>query len=779
MNPHRILLLSVTSILFGGLCPAAETPELGLIPWPKSVKTAAGSRDLTPANRIVASDPQLAPLAKVLSDEIYLISAVRLAPASGAAQPGDIVLRLSSAVTGDEGYRLNASPAGVVIEGRTYRAVASGTATLVQSLEIKAGKTSVPAMTVEDQPAHEYRGLLIDCARQWHPARGLKDVIVMCRLYKINYIQLHLTDDQSFTFPSKAFPQLPTIEKGKPRHYTWEELVDLVKFADERGVTLIPELETPGHAGKLRQVEPFGRKGLGCVNMANEKTYEAFDKLIGEMCEVFKSSPFFHIGTDESSMNGMGDLPEEKAYMEANKLSNVHELFSHHIALLDQIVKKHGKKTMRWGGFTDNANSAVKLSNDIVNMVWDVHSGGVVSKIDHPIINAAWKPLYVVGSKAWLPQYLLETWHIRLWQFHMDSNPGKTVAPEVPVFGAQMCAWEQSAEAELPSLRWRLPAMCERIYNPKSGRSYADFARRFLQTDVLLDSLFCPVRASFAGLSGDPIDRAFTDTLTVSLGAAQKGTIRYTMDGKDPDATSPAYAGPITVKVADVKAESYLFSRAHGRFLRNSPRLHFKVACLDPAGAIIGQVREEIFYAIVPRVRAQIYISPKMFDHTRKDWMEGQDWVKLGIKPDKEVIWPNLTFSMPSASRAAVFVPLCSGIRSVGRIQIPADATYAFLYADSGGEVFIDGKMVTQSSAALIEPVALKAGLHDIEVRYAHPGPFHPGTQSLSYAILKPGQSASELLDPPKGTDKWNRPKKGCWTDHEALLVPLEAPAKK
>jgi hexosaminidase len=775
---RRILVLSLFAIVFGGLCSAADTPALNLIPWPKTVKTAAGNCELIQANRIVVSDSQLAPLAKVLSDDIYLISAVRLTPVSGASRPGDIVLRLNPAVAADEGYRLSVSPAGAVIEGKTYRGVASGTVTLVQALSIKGGRTSLPQMTVEDQPAHAYRGLLIDCARQWHPAQGLKDIIVMCRLYKINYIQLHLTDDQSFTFPSKAFPQLATVEKGKARHYTWEELVGLVRFADERGVTLIPELETPGHAGKLRQVEPFGRKGLGCVNMANEKTYAAFDKLIGELCEVFKSSPYIHIGTDESSMNGMGDLPEEKAYMEANKLKNVHELFQHHIFRLDQIIKKHGRKTMRWGGFTDNSNSAVKLPDDITNMVWDVHSGGVIRKIDHPIINAAWKPLYVVGSKAWLPQYLLETWHIRLWQFHMDSNPGKTVAPEVPVFGAQMCAWEQSAEAELPSLRWRLPAMCERIYNPESGRNYADFARRFAQTDVLLDTLLCPVRMNFSGLTGDPSDRAFADSLTITLSTAPQGTIHYTLDGKDPDSASPAYTGPITVKAADIKPEAYLHSRAHGRYLRTSPRLHVKVACYDPAGKIIGQVREDILYAIMPRVHTRIFISPKMIDHTRKDWMEGQDWAKLGIKPDKEVIWPNLVFSMPSASRGAVFVPLCSGILSKGRIKIPADATYAFLYGETGGEVFIDGALVTKSVEALIQPIALKAGLHDIEVRYAHPGPFATGTQSLSYAILKPGQSVKELLDPPKGKDTWNRPKKGLWTDHAELLVPLETTAK-
>jgi hexosaminidase len=777
ITAHRILVLSLFILCFG-LCSAADISGLNLIPSPQTVKTGTGICEVTPAMRIVAEDPTLAPLTKVLSDEIHLVTGIRLPSGSGASRSGDLVLRLNPAIPADEAYRLSVGTTGVVVEGKTYRAAAAGTMTLVQALMVKNGKTCFPAMTVEDQPAHAYRGLLIDVARQWHPAEGLKDIIVMCRLYKINYIQLHLTDDQSFTFPSKAFPQLPTVEKGNRRHYTWEELVDLVKFADERGVTLIPELETPGHAGKMRQVEPFGRKGLGCVNMASEKAYEGFDKLIGELCEVFESSPWIHIGTDEASLTGSGELPEEKAYMKDHGLKNVHELFLHHVVRLDRIVKKHGKKTIRWGGFTQDKKQTIQLPDDITHMVWDVHSGGVVSKVDHPIINAAWKPLYVVGAKAWLPKYLLETWHIRLWHFHMDSNQGKTVAPDVPVFGAQMCAWEQSADVEIPSIRWRLPAMSERIYNPKSGRAYAEFSQRFEHTDALLDILLCPVRFNFGGLVGDPADRAFTDTLTIALSAPNQGMIRYTLDGKDPDAKSPTYAEPIQVRVGDVKQESYLYSRAHGRFLRTTPRLHVRAACFDPAGAMIGQIGEEILYAIVPRVSTRIYISPKMFDHTKGDWMEGKDWVKLGIKPDKEVIWPNLVFSMPSASRGAVFVPVSSGILSKGRIKIPADASYAFLYGDDGGEVFVDGALVTKSAEALIQPVALKAGLHDIEVRYAHPGLFCKGTQSLSYAILKPGQSIKELLDPPKGKETWNRPKKGCWTDHEELLVPLETTAK-
>ena len=772
-NKAAACLVSFVAVmlLLAAPTPGASEPSLNLIPWPQSVKLADGKLDLTSQSRIVFTDPKLEPLAKVLAGEVLLTTGLTPQVTSDKPAPGDIVLELSPQLKGEQ-YQLTVGT-NAVVRGGNYRAAAWGTVTLVQALEIKDGKTSLPTMAIDDQPTHEYRGVLIDVGRKWHPVGNLKDVVVMCRLYKVNYIQLHLSDNELFTFPSKAFPTLATPNA----HYSWEDLVDLVKFADERGVTLVPEIETPGHSGKLRQVAPFGRPGLGCIDMASEKTYEAFDTLFGEICEVFKSSPFIHIGTDESSLKGADSTPEEQAYMHAHNLT-AKDLFPHHIVRLDQIIKKYGKRTMRWGGgFSENAKASVKLPKDIIHMMWEERGTGHVNKVDFTIINAAWKPLYVVGSKAWLPQYLLEKWNVRLWQHHMDNGAGWTVAPSVPVFGAQMCAWEQPPEAEIPSLRWRLPAMCERIYNPDSGKPYADFARRFQRTDVLLDTLGCPVLLDIEGLEGDPADRAFHDKVTVKLSAMPKGTIHYTLNGSEPTASSPTYAQPITVKVADVKVEDYCYSKAHGRYLRSSARLHVKVACFDPQGKPIGQMHDEILYAIPRLAIAKIYISPKMFDNTKSDWKEGKDWEKMGVKPDKELYWPNLVFSMPSAIRGAVFVPLCSGVISKGKINIREEAKYAFLYAEAGGEVYIDGKLVTKSNTGLLEVTPLSAGIHNIEVRYAHPHAFHYGTQTLSYAIVKDGQNINDLLDKPKGKETWSRPKAGSWKDHAELLVPLDGSA--
>ncbi len=764
--------------MFAGLCSAADDPSVNLIPWPKTVRTTAGTCELTPASRIVIADPKLEPLANVLSDELHHLSGIRFKTSTGQPGSGDIAL-VSDPKLKDEQYTLAVTDRAEIRAG-SYRGAAWGTITLIQALAPQSRELArLPRIQVADEPAVAYRALLIDCARQWHPPQVIKDVIVMCRLYKINFLQLHLTDDQLFTFPSKAFPSLPTVEKGQRRHYTREELLDLVRFADERGVTIVPELETPGHSAKLRRVEPFGRPGLGCIVMADENTYEAFDQLIGEMCEVFKSSPYFHMGGDEASLSGADTTPEDKAYMAKHGLKSIHDLYLHHIVRIDRIIKKHGKQSILWGGFNSDGNESVKLPADIIAMVWEVRGAGPRAPIRRPIINAAWKPLYVVGNKAWLPEYLLEKWNIRLWQFHMNNDAGVQLPPSQPVLGAQMCAWEQAAENEIPSIRWRLPAMAERIYHPESGQPCADYARRFVHTDGLLDMLYCPVRADFEGLTGDATERAFTDTLAIRLSALTRGTIRYTLDGSEPDDTSPSYASPITVRAADVKPENYLYSRAHGRHLRNSARLHLKFACFDAEGKPVGQVREEILYAIKPLVRAMIYYSPKMFDNTRDDWKTARDWENTGAKPDREAIWPNLVFSVPSGNRGAVFVPLCSGVVAKGRFQIPQDGKYVFLYAENGGEVYLNGSLATRSNEGLLLPVDLKAGVHDVEVRYAHPHAFQHGSQLLVYAVLKEGRDLASLLDPPKTNELWSRPKKGLWRDHEELLMPLEPPVRE
>ena len=196
---------------------------------------------------------------------------------------------------------------------------------LVQLLKLEKNKLIFPMLEIKDKPDSMYRGLLIDLARMWHDVPTLKNIIDLASFYKIKYLQLHLSDDQSFTFPSEKFPKLATPD----RPYSKKDFRDLVKYAKDRGIIIIPELDVPGHSRQFVEIYPeiFGvnNKMLqinpwksNVINIGSEKVYDAIDQLIGEIIEVFDTSPYFHIGGDEANLDLYKNVPEIKTFMRKN-----------------------------------------------------------------------------------------------------------------------------------------------------------------------------------------------------------------------------------------------------------------------------------------------------------------------------------------------------------------------------------------------------------------------------------------------------------------------------
>jgi hexosaminidase len=581
----------LTTLAMAGVATGlpAESPGPALVPWPQSVTLAGGGHVLTPVNRVLATDARLAPLAQVLSDEIYLSTAVRLMPASGASKAGDIVLRLNDAVTADEGYRLSVNATGIVVEGKTYRGVAWGTATLLQAIESAGGKLRVPAMTISDQPVAKYRGLLIDVGRQWHPVESMRPLIEMCRLYKINYMQLHLNDNTAgnvMAFPSKAFPQMASSRKGNRMTYTLEEITGLVKYADERGVTLVPELSGPGaHAGPMRLLSGRGNT----MDVWNEKTYGSLAVLFAEVAAVFKSSPYIHLGGDEGSFGHLGKSPEEIAYKESKGIKT--GPLNYYLSRMDAIVKKLGKQTICWEGFGGDGGG---LPKDIIVMPYEsqFNPANKLVKNGFSVINTAWKPLYVVGGRRWDPEYIYDSWNMWLWEHHVNTKCHIQLKETDPVIGAQICAWEQSADVELPSTRPRVPVISERTWNPKLGKTYADFAPRAVKTDALLDRLHGVVDIRAAGVAGSE-NRGFLhflDSVKVTLAPLPLGVLRYTIDGSDPTNASPAYSTPITLTRSNTKHEKLFYNSRTKRFGDEGDVVRVKARIFDKAGKPVGDV---------------------------------------------------------------------------------------------------------------------------------------------------------------------------------------------
>ncbi|MCC6781851.1 MAG: family 20 glycosylhydrolase [Planctomycetes bacterium] len=469
----------------------ALAPIEALVPAPRSVVPGEGEIRLGAASRIVAPDA-LWRSACVLAQELAAIGAPRLPVAIGEARAGDIELRLDPTIAGDapERSRLWIGDR-VVVSAAAPLALVRSTATLVQLARVRDGALVLPRVTIEDAPAFGYRGLLVDVARRPHSIATLERLVVLCRLYRLNHLQLHLTDDQAFTFPSRAFPRLAT-----PGHsFTRAELVHLEDFARDRGVALVPELDVPGHGGALIAAMPelfrAHARHHATIAFAREDVLAALDVLIGELCEVFATSEFIHIGGDEADLEHVHESEDFQAAFRREGVADAQELYRLFLGRMDAAVRARGRRTLAWEGFAKDGR--VEVPRTITVMAFEAlyHLPGDLVRGGYPVINTSWRPLYVVNERAWSPAEIL-AWDPFTWRHFVAGFPayeGLRIDPSPLVLGAQVCAWEQEDARELPSLRLRVAAFAERIWRGETARGVERMMPALEVNDALLDAL--------------------------------------------------------------------------------------------------------------------------------------------------------------------------------------------------------------------------------------------------------------------------------------------------
>jgi hexosaminidase len=580
-----------------------------LLPTPKWVKAEGGEMPLTAKSRIVATDPSLEPLAAILSDEILLVTKLRLAvaeegPKAGlprrssdapevGTKPGDIVLKIDPSLRADADIVAVQKKDGrqqvvrtrdfahtiavgdtAVVTGWDYRAVCEGTATLLQALASQDGKCSLPRMTVKDWPQADYTGTMIDAARQWIPPDCIKFTIEACRFWKLRYVQIHFSDDHAYTFGSKAFPELgsknwPISDGIIARCYTQEEMKDLEAYAVARGVTIVPELETPGHSGAMARTRPDLFSGPGCMPMASEKLYEALDTLMGEMCAIFKASPYFHIGCDEANIYGVGNTPEEKEYMKKytlpednHPLNDAWQVYIMHVIRMKQLCQKYGKMAIAWEGLASDK----RVKDDIVVMTW--YNPGFAAEMERD----GWNVITVPWG---VPAETFTTWN-------MYNANGHVYQRSSNVLGAQRPMWQMSEYSLLGSY---VPSLCEREERTWGADTEmadeAAYRARMARSAERMFSVAAPVRVVTEGAEllgvADGLKgwTGYSGAMTVKLVApAPSGAqIHYTLDGTDPTPQSPQYTKPLTMQ-KDFTLKAALF--LNGRMLGSCNRVKYE-----------------------------------------------------------------------------------------------------------------------------------------------------------------------------------------------------------
>lgn len=553
-------------LAFGFAAGALADNPLKLLPTPKVLKVDSGRIPLTAENRIVAADPQLKPLAAILSDEILLVGGIRLAAAGDEPRAGDIVLKINPGLRADEdiwtvkgqdvvqvreyAHTITVSDR-TVVEGWDYRAVCEGTATFLQSLQMDGGKVFVPRMKIKDWPHADYTSTMPDCARQHNPAYCLKTVVEACRYFKVRYLHLHLSDDSAFTFPSTAYPEANSVHDPSVPPYSLEELKDLVAYADARGVTCVPEFEAPGHCTALLD----GMKGkLGsaaqrCMDVINPDIYPIIDKIVGEMCDVFRSSPYFHIGGDEVESAWYLSNPHVQKYVEEHKIKNdPHALFLPYGRNMADICKKHGKKAVMWEGFRLGVPFDPSLSKDIVVYAW---YGGARAAQDNG---------FVTITVPWEIKIPFTNWSM----YHcngVDLDPKKD-----RVLGACRPMWEVDGYTMARPYMRGVAERQERTWSP-AAEIEADYHKNRMakQTDRM-EMITQPVKFTYDGAIKDGV---FSEPVMVTMTAAAPGLqIRYRLDGKEPTMESALYEKPF--KAAEsLRVRAALFDK-DGRRIGNT-----------------------------------------------------------------------------------------------------------------------------------------------------------------------------------------------------------------
>ena len=719
----ELLSVSLTFVVAATLYAQSITPpatdpaldSLTIVPWPKSARVAQGEMALSAKNRIVVAAPALRGLAEIFSREVLSLTGLRLAVATGTAQASDISLALDPALKG-EAYVVNVTDRAV-IRGADYNAVAMGTVTLLQSMEKRGDAVRLPQVTVEDGPQSPYCGMMLDIARKFHSLDVLRDCVEMCRFYKIHYFRLHMTDDQSFMFPSTAFPQLGHAEK---RCYTVEELRALVKYADQRGVTLVPELELPGHAGPLVGAFPevFGFKDAktgkygyaGMFNIFSEKAAPIIETLIGELCDVFASSPYIHLGGDEV---GYYDREAAGVVLQGRGLT-VEEATKQFYTRVYGAVRKRGKQVMVW---------EMPFDKEAVVTAWNGSQAELV-KGGNRIVNVPW---HVRPGRF---RYEWNIWQIcqKDERIQMERTP--------MVLGAEMVLWEQPGSVALPVLRVGATTRQEHVYNPDAGRTYEDFVRRFAVADRQLESVLYPVRVGAEG--AQPIVGAppaapeevlatvfaeelvrrdveqrnilFVDELSVRLETPldpSREAVRYTLDGTDPVATSPVYSAPLKITAKEIRP---------GESLRLRARLFVD-------GAPVGGVTERNIWhnrwaTSPPTFRVTLYQTPtelKEYPADLSKFPTLYTGVVSTLNPD----------ALPHIRRPTHCVMVFEGAATVAK---EADYKISMTTADCFSHLYIDGKLAidrkeTYHAHASRATVHLTAGDHVFKlVRYGNAG---------------------------------------------------------
>jgi hexosaminidase len=478
---------------------ASSAPEFvnNLMPQPSQLSAQEGRLGITSSFTAAANhfrDARLnAAIARSL-DRIKFKTAIliRTALASDAASATLVVDvdgagEATQSIDEDESYSLEVTPSGAHLHAPTVVGAMRGLETLLQLVQSDATGYFVPAVSIHDAPRFRWRGLMIDCGRHFMPVDVLKRNLDGMASVKLNVFHWHLSEDQGFRMESKAFPKLSGLGSDG-LFYTQEQAREIVAYARERGIRVVPEFDMPGHSSAWFVGYPDLASGPGpfhierefgvfdpVMDPTRESTYKFLDTFIGEMAAVFPDH-FFHIGGDENNGVEWKANPHIQSFMREHNLKDTAALQNYFNQRLLKIVEKHGKQMIGWDEIL-----TPDLPKDVMVQSWrgfDSLAAGAKNGY-RGILSAGY---YLNHKNNAETHYAVDP---------LPAASSLTSEEQARILGGEACMWtEQTGPHTLDSRIWpRAAAIAERLWSPRSVGSVDDMYRRLAVESLRLEAL--------------------------------------------------------------------------------------------------------------------------------------------------------------------------------------------------------------------------------------------------------------------------------------------------
>jgi hexosaminidase len=411
----------------------------------------------------------------------------------------------------DESYQLEIQSTGITINATSDLGAIHALETVLQLLQNNESSFYFPMVSITDFPRFTWRGLMIDAARHFQPVDVIKRNLDAMAAVKMNVFHWHLVDDQGWRIEMKKHPRFTELASDGD-YYTQEEIKDIVKYADQRGIMVIPEIDVPGHATAILTAYPeIGSKVVNSnanslenktqtstvasyslernsgiftptLDPSNPRTYELLSEIFDEVCPLF-SGRYFHIGGDENEGKDWDANPKIQAFMKKNKLANNHELQTYFTMQLIPMLKKHQKELMGWEEIMTK-----NMSKEAVIHSWRGPNEGLLSGQS-----------LVIAAKNGYKTVLSNGYYIDLMQSVADHYLNDPIAKNIAltseerarILGGEAVMWsELVTPLTIDSRIWpRTAAIAERLWSDAAITDLSSLRKRLKTVSFRLEEL--------------------------------------------------------------------------------------------------------------------------------------------------------------------------------------------------------------------------------------------------------------------------------------------------